>query len=649
MTDPDHEYQKVRRLHELTLTPGTGRVAWATDPALHPDGHTVAVTGTIAESLDDVSTRICLIRGDAGAVEVVPDELGSHHGPCWSPDGRLIAYMSDQNGGLARATIRRAQTLEPLTPPHIPGAVETIAFSPDSGRLLLAAAEPLADVGDTQLSADARAPQVRSTDPTGRRRNLWLHDIDRDQTQQVALGGRSVWDAGWVGDGSIALLASTGWSEGDWFHAKLVVYDLLNRSLHELPTAGPQLAHPRGDPSGTRIAVIEALASDRGNVAGRIRVIDIATGHASHPDLPDVDVTDVFWLDGETLAWIGIRGQEVLAGRVNPGDERPVEVIWSDEASCGRHMPTASFSPNRSMAIIEDNYTAPPAILRFDPRGRALAPVSLAPPALDELVDLGGRAETVSWLAPDGTVIHGTLCRPQSPAPYPLIVHIHGGPIDVTTNAWHMQNDSTRALVGAGYAVLHPNPRGSIGRGAKFREPVLHDIGGADTFDLLSGVDAMVTKGLADPDRLGVAGTSYGGFMAAWLPAHTDRFRAAVAISPVTDWASLYYTSNIARFVEMFLGGTPTDIPLEYLRRSPMTFAAQNHTPTLLMAGGRDLCTPAEQAARLHGALALSGIPTELVIYPDDGHGARTVATQIDQAARALGWFDRYLRPERCP
>ncbi len=106
----------------------------------------------------------------------------------------------------------------------------------------------------------------------------------------------------------------------------------------------------------------------------------------------------------------------------------------------------------------------------------------------------------------------------------------------------------------------------------------------------------------------------------------------------------MYYTSNIAGFVELFLGGTPTEVPQEYARRSSMTFAAQNRTPTLLMAGGRDLCTPAEQAARLHGALALAGTPTELVIYPDEGLGAQTVQTQIDQAARTLRWFNDHLR-----
>ena len=635
-------YATVQRLHEMTLTPGTGRVAAGTDPAIQPDGQTIAFTGTIADTLVDVRTRICLVDNE-GCLRVISDEPGSQRQPAWSSDGAMLAYLTSDGSDLARVVIRSSRTLDPLPSPRVDGAAETLAFSPDSTRLLVTAAERLADVGDVQLTTDPQAPRVRSTDPVDRGRHLWIHHIGRSHSELVPIVGATVWEAAWLGDQAVAVIGSAGWTEGHWFRARLFQHDLNTGQTRLLPTSGPQLAQPRANAAGTRIAVIEGLASDRGNLAGQVRVIDPATGDWHRPPSADVDVAGISWLANNSLAYIGIRGQDVVAGRFHPDFRSPAYVSWSDQSSCGRHMPVAGFSPTGATVVIRDDYGTPPAVLRFDPEGNRTTVLSLAPPATADLVALSGYAETVSWPAADQTMIFGTLCRPHDRGPHPLVLHVHGGPVDGTTNAWNMQNDTTRALVAAGYAVLHPNPRGSVGRGSEFCAAVLRDIGGADADDLLSGVTAMVDRGIADADRIAVAGTSYGGFMATWLPGQSNKFRAAVAMSPVTDWASLYYTSNISSFVELFMGGSPTQIPDQYALRSPVTRASQIRTPTLLMAGALDLCTPAEQAARFHGALRLSGTQSQLVIYPNEGHGAATITTQIDQAARILTWLSAHL------
>ncbi len=635
-------YATVRRLHELTLTPGTGRVAAGTDPAIHPDGQTIAFTGMIADTLADTRTRICLVDNE-GCLRVISDEPGSQRLPVWSPDGAMLAFLTSDGSDLARVVIRSSRTLERLPSPRVDGAAAILAFSPDSTRLLVTAAERLADVGDVQLTTDPQAPRVRSTDPAERGRHLWIHHIGRDHCELVPIIGVTVWEAAWLGDQAVAVIGSAGWAEGDWFRAKLYQHDLNSGRTRMLPTSGPQLAQPWANAAGTRIAVIEGLASDRGNLAGQVRVINPATGDWNRPHSADVDVTGISWLANNSLAYIGIRGQHVVAGRLHPDSRSPAEVTWSDDGSCGRHMPVAGVAPSGATVVIRDDYDTPPAVLRFDPHGNRTTVLSLAPPATADLVALSGYAETVSWPAPDHIMIFGTLCRPDSRGPHPLVLHVHGGPVDATTNAWNMQNDTTRTLVAAGYAVLHPNPRGSVGRGSQFCAAVLHDMGGADADDLLSGVTAMIDRGIADADRIAIAGTSYGGFMATWLPGQSDMFRAAVAMSPVTDWASLYYTSNIASFVELFMGGSPTQIPDQYALRSPVARAPRIRTPTLLMAGALDLCTPAEQAARFQGALGLSGGQSQLVIYPNEGHGAGAITTQIDQAARTLAWFSTHL------
>jgi dipeptidyl aminopeptidase/acylaminoacyl peptidase len=168
-------------------------------------------------------------------------------------------------------------------------------------------------------------------------------------------------------------------------------------------------------------------------------------------------------------------------------------------------------------------------------------------------------------------------------------------------------------------------------------------MGGADAEDVLSGVDAMVERGVADPERIGVMGGSYGGFMAAWLPTLDERFKAAVAISPVTDWYSEHFNSSLIEWVADFLGGDPEEPGGEHHARSPVFAGKRLRTPTLLTAGLRDRATPPGQAIEHFRALRFRGVPTEVAVYPEEGHGVRDFPATIDLWARALGWFERFM------
>jgi dipeptidyl aminopeptidase/acylaminoacyl peptidase len=195
----------------------------------------------------------------------------------------------------------------------------------------------------------------------------------------------------------------------------------------------------------------------------------------------------------------------------------------------------------------------------------------------------------------------------------------------------------------AGYAVLMPNPRGSAGRGQAFARANLGDMGGGDLQDILAGVDALEAAGVVDGARVGIMGGSYGGFMAAWAITQTDRFRASVAMAAVTNWLSFHHTTNIGRFDELFLDADPYAPGSDYFDRSPVVHARRVTTPTLVMHGERDLCVPVSQGQELYQALADAGVPTELVLYPREGHGWREREHQLDGFRRIREWFDRYL------
>jgi dipeptidyl aminopeptidase/acylaminoacyl peptidase len=231
--------------------------------------------------------------------------------------------------------------------------------------------------------------------------------------------------------------------------------------------------------------------------------------------------------------------------------------------------------------------------------------------------------------------------------PYPLVLDIHGGPVWTWQDQYAMRGSTGPLLASRGYAVLYVNPRGSTGRGQDFARRVAADMLGEDTGDFLTAVDLLVAEGVADPGRVGLTGTSYGATMALWLVTQDQRFAAAVALSGGSDWVSYHFTTSISDFDLLFLPGDPLDRAGEYVRRSPLTHSARVRTPVLQLAGQLDLDVPASQGLELHRALTMQGTVSELVVYPEEGHGVDDLPAVVDAVARTLVWFERHMPPDR--
>ena len=278
-------------------------------------------------------------------------------------------------------------------------------------------------------------------------------------------------------------------------------------------------------------------------------------------------------------------------------------------------------------------------------RGRKSEIASLSHPGFEWLQGQIGAVREVSWPAPDGLEISGLLVEPRRGSrPFPTILAVHGGPVGRWESEWPGRDRLQYAYLSSrGFAIFMPNPRGSCGRGQEFLELEVGDYGGAEVEDHLSGLDHLVAEGVADPRRLGVLGVSHGGYMACWITTRTDRFAAAVAGSPVTDWYSQHFASNIPDFDVQFLGVGGPGPGGPYFERSPVFFANRSRTPTLLTAGQLDRCTPPGQAVEFHEALLAAGVETELALYPEEGHGVRDSLALADFAARACSWFERWM------
>jgi dipeptidyl aminopeptidase/acylaminoacyl peptidase len=641
-------FREVEEFYKEALEPGFGRITNADDLNPSPDRRRIAFTGTGLHKFEGTEQeRVCLADVETKAMRIATGGPNDDRLPKWSPDGSTIAFVSDRKQkGRFQLFFLTNDLAEARKGPEIPGSIEFMQWAPNGRRLLVGAADEGAEVAAAHGSGKIERgegdipewlPEVRSSRAEQGWRRLWVYDARSTSIELLSPDDLNVWEAAFAGDDVVAI-ASRHPDEASWYSARLVL--LGSGEERELYRSKVQLGVPAANPSGDRIAVIEAACSDRLAVAGDLLLIS-RDGDVERVDT-GVDVTWLEWANDDVVLFSGVRDTHTIIGTCHRTTSE-VRESWRSGHTCGgRIFPRAwAFGEEAAVAVVH-GYDRYPEIAVLE-RGREDTVVSLEHPGADFVSKVGGELRSVTWSSKDGLQIQGYLLVPDGPPPYPLVVDVHGGPISLHRNFWAMRSLLAPLLVSRGYAVLLPNPRGSIGRGQEFAAMVIGDMGGADADDILSGVDYVVDQGVADRERIGVWGGSYGGFMTAWLVTHSDIFAAAVALAPVTDYTSQHYSSNIGFWDKEFLRDDPSKPGGEYFNRSPLSFVANVSTPTFLIAGEVDRCTPPGQAVEFHQAMIEHGVDTDLVIYPNEGHGIRNFPARIDVDARVLAWFERYM------
>jgi dipeptidyl aminopeptidase/acylaminoacyl peptidase len=342
-------------------------------------------------------------------------------------------------------------------------------------------------------------------------------------------------------------------------------------------------------------------------------------------------------------------GEEVLATvDVDSKSQREVwrapQMIWANNL-LGLAPGDAGVSLSKGAAlsaVIRQSYTSAPEVEtglpgHWRPITRANARVR----------PITGKAMNVFWkngrFSVQGMLIEPPLVEPGKR--YPLVVDVHGGPAYAHYPIFPASPNSFDAvLANQGYFVFKPNPRGSYGQGEAFTQANIKDFGYGDLRDILRGLDAVEKTAPIDPERIGVTGWSYGGYMTMWALTQTDRFKAAVSGSGLSDWLSYYGTNNIDTWMIPYFGASVYDDAKSYERSSPIMFIKNVHTPTLIVSGDRDAEVPITQSYEYWNALRRLGVKTEFVVYPDEGHFFFKRADQIDVMSRLVNWFDTYLK-----
>ncbi|MEL5953549.1 prolyl oligopeptidase family serine peptidase [Streptomyces sp. CLV115] len=555
-----------------------------------------------------------------------------------------LAYIDGPSGVTVTTLATRARRTH-----HLPGYVEYLRFQPGTLQILVGLAQADADRSGADGSGCYSAtpttrPYTEGPDTNGGWRHAWVLNAADDGISRISAANHSVWEADWCRRGVVAI-ASDVPGESAWYRARIVTFPSPDEPPVEVATSSSQLGLLTSSTDGQRIAYVEAICSDRGVIAGNARLLDLDTGEITTVHTGGVDITSLSWRDDSTLLAAGQRRMETVIGEIDVSGTW--QETWSSRhRTAGTWYPSAAPFPSGKGSFVAamHGYGEPPTLVVVTPSGETTL-VTTAHAGTKYLRKVGGTATVASWKAPDGLEIEGVLVTPDGQGPHPLIVLIHGGPVAAYRPSWHMIYNWTPLFASQGYAVLHANPRGSGGRGQAFAAHVLGDMGGADTQDFISGIDALAARGFVDPARVAVAGRSYGGYMSSWLVTQDNRIAAAIPMAPVTNWFSQHFTSNIPDFDEAFLGASVTDPTGNFFTRSPVFFADRVTTPVLNITGGNDRCTPPTQAIEFHHALTQHGAPSSLVVYPTEGHHIETPAAHTDLLTRMLDFLHAQMPP----
>jgi dipeptidyl aminopeptidase/acylaminoacyl peptidase len=659
-------YAEVLAVFNAWHHPESGLCSDGEHLSVSADGNRLAFTGTFFSSLDtSPRTRIGLL--EAGGASTQPHFIqraaNNDRLPLWSPCGRWLAFSSDrtQPGRFQLIIVAAGSTTEVVHAAEVTGCVEALSWSPDGQKVLLGVAGLGADLAGCQGGAKIAAaaedlpqwmPQIDTGDAGNLWRTAWIYELGSKQVREIPTAGINVWESAWLGNDAVLAVVSHSHSEGSWYQSRLVTISLQDGAVQTLFRPQEQIGLPCANSDGSIAAIVEAVCSDRMIVAGKLRLIVAATGLVTAVDTLGVDITHLAWRNRHILTYTGLRGFETVVGEVDTSiatssgsKTSVVREIWRDKhRTMGAWYPSVAPLATGGFAAWIESYSQQPQLIRFDGQSETVL-LDLENPDRNNRVSDSGRAEAFSWIARDGLEMQGWLIRPHNhKEPVPMVVDIHGGPVWACRNRWMGRLRGAKTLVDHGCALLYPNPRGSSGRGQEFAAMVRGDMGGEDTHDYLTGIDALVERGIADPARIGVTGISYGGFMSSWLITQDDRFAAAVPISPVTNWYSQHGTSQIPFFDEYFLGGKANEADGKFFHRSPVMFAHRVKCPTLTLTGALDQNTPPTQALEFHRALLEHGVKSVLATYPTAGHGIRSFPEVIDHTTRYVGWFIEHLR-----
>jgi dipeptidyl aminopeptidase/acylaminoacyl peptidase len=645
-------------MRRMSLTRSVGSVA------ISPDGALLAYTlrGREGTTLHVVP----MPKGDA-AIEQSKDKLVtasdatncSNNAPVWSPDATTLAFTStctskEEKPGQEQIFLYSVGDGKTRELTHLTGNISQAAWSPGGKMIAFLFVE---NATRSAGALDAMKPLVGVIgEDTFEVQGVYGAEVATGKSAWLVPATKTMYsyEFAWSPDSrEIAHISADAPGENNWWVAKLYVSPavfcpatceeagrrevILDPQKVAGALHGLQIAVPRWSPDGKKIALIGGLMSDQGSTGGDVWVIDAKPGAAPVDVTPGIDGTPTFeaWVNDHEVGFVEDRRGHILLPDYDihtkalvPGSATELGEV---SVGGGAIKNAISFDKNDEFAFVESSFTQAPEI--WGGPGDHLHPLTHFNEGLPAPTS---KVESVEW-ENEGFHVQGWLAYPKdydAGKHYPIIVTVHGGP---SASAGPRYGGSMWS--GLGYFEFMPNPRGSFGQGEAFTQANRKDFGYGDLRDIEKGLDTIEARLPVDKSREGITGWSYGGFMTMFAVTQTHRFRAAVAGAGLSDWLSYYGENSIDQWMIPFFGASVYDDPAVYAKSSAMTFIKQVTTPTLVIVGDRDGECPAPQSFEFWHALRDLGVKTQLVVYPDEGHGFRNPEHLRDRTEREVRWF----------
>jgi dipeptidyl aminopeptidase/acylaminoacyl peptidase len=579
---------------------------------------------------------------------ISPPGTCSNSAPTWSPDSSQLAFLStcgaSAQGQQRQIFLYFAATKQIRQLTHVAGNLEELSWSPDGKRIGFLFVENATRAAG---ALDAMKPWSGVIGEDGVEvQRVAAADVASGTAETLTPASLHVYEFNWAPDTqALTYIAAPPPGENTWWIAQLYTqaatpnaqpHSILDTKELTGPLHGLQIAVPRFSPDGKQIAFIGGLMSDQGSTGGDLYIIPTAGGTPKNLT-PGRSASPAWfrWSDDHTLQVSeDARGYTHLF-RLNINtlaEEKGPDLRYMGSLSSGGIKDAVSTASNGNIAVVRSTFDVPPEVWA--------GPVS----SLKQITHLNDalkappfKTESIEWTN-EGLHVQGWLSYPanyDSHRSYPMIVSVHGGPSASIVARY----GAGSTFAEAGYFVFQPNPRGSFGQGETFTQANIKDFGYGDLRDILAGMDLIEKKVSVDRNREGLTGWSYGGFMTMFAVTQTHRFHAAVAGAGISDWKSYYGENSIDQWMTPFFGASVYDDPAVYAKSSAIEFIKQVSTPTLVIVGDRDGECPAPQSFEFWHALRAEGVKTQLVIYPNEGHGFRDPAHVTDRNKRTLAWF----------
>lgn len=618
-----------------------------------PDAARIAFTVSTSDlAANNVRTRLMTMARSGGTPADVPSAPDGPGNLRWSPDGTRLAFIGSRDGkagvwvlDAGSGAVTRVCDYERGNS-FLSKAGSALAWSPDGRQLAFAGTLEPAPPPPDPLIVTRLQYKTRTSFSDNRRSHIFVVQVAGGMPRAVTSGTFDEHSIDWGGDGSEIVFLSNRAADPDVaLNYDIYAVNVASGNLRRITDTPGVEMDPRLSPDGRTIAysattravtTIDSVAED-----AHIFVVPTAGGQPTELNHAlDRRSSAPDWSgDGNDVLFTAADHGKTALYRVAADGGTPASVV-------DRPGQVGPFSIARRTGTLAFGWTDP-----MTPR--EISTMRLGEREPIQVTSLNQTAvnrwglvtpETISFKSFDGTPIEGWLYPAlNQSSKSPLILSIHGGPHGQYTYAF---NAAFQLNAARGYATLALNPRGSSGYGQAFSDGCVGNWGGGDYKDLMAGVDHVLsTHTSIDPERLGVTGGSYGGYMTNWVITQTNRFKVAVSLASVSNLASFYATSLYQDLVHAEFNGFPWDgANWELLWKwSPMAWVKRAKTPTLFIHGEQDNDVHITQAEEIYTALRRQGIEAVLARYPREGHGFREPKHQLDQAERTLAFMDRFL------